>query len=112
MNHTITVFALGSLLGSITAQADDSQSAIRTALPQLADPVKIYACDEPITVPNGHAAPWVMDFDKDGKKDLIVGQFRGGKARIYLNIGTDAKPVFKDFTFLQAGGKDASVPPS
>ena len=53
-----------------------------------------------------------MDFDKDGKKDLIVGQFGKGKARIYLNIGTDAKPVFGDWTFLQAGGQDASVPPS
>ena len=112
MNHLLLALAVTSLLGSIPDQGTDSPFETRTALPRLAEPVKILAGGEPIAVAIGHAAPWVMDFDKDGRKDLVVGQFSGGKARIYLNVGTDAKPVFEDFTFLQAGGEVASVPPS
>jgi hypothetical protein len=67
---------------------------------------------EPIDVAVGHATPYVVDWDGDGKKDLLVGQFGDGKLRIYLNRGTDARPKFEGFTYLQAGGKDASVPVS
>ena len=54
--------------------------------------------------------PAVVDWNGDGKKDLIVGQFVGGKVRVYLNQGTDAQPAFKDFAYLQAGGKEISLP--
>ncbi len=98
--------------GDVKAAAATKTEVTKSALPSLAEPVKILAGDEPITVTTGHAAPFVLDFDRDGKKDLIVGQFSGGKARIYLNVGTDKEPRFADWTFLQAEAKDASVPPS
>ena len=56
--------------------------------------------------------PRVVDWNGDGKKDLLVGQFGGGKLRVYLNKGTDAEPKFDDFTYLQIDGTDATVPPS
>ncbi len=80
-------------------------------LPELAEPLTILADGEPISVDIGHAAPYVYDYNKDGRKDLIVGQFGDGKARIYLNVGTDAEPVFDGFTYLQAAGEDAAMQP-
>lgn len=108
-------------------------------LPQLETPFKIIANGKPIDLySSGHAAPFVFDFNGDGKKDIVIGEFNapmskelqikydamsdsdknafvkpfGGKARIYINIGTDQTPVFGDYTYLQAGGTDAGVNPS
>ncbi len=44
-----------------------------------------------------------MDWNEDGKKDLLTGG-RDGFIRIYLNINTDADPVFSNYTNVQAGG--------
>lgn len=90
------------------------ESSIRqsgNSLPELAEPLTILAAGEPISVDIGHAAPYVYDYNKDGRKDLIVGQFGGGKARIYLNVGTDTELVFDGFTYLQAAGEDAAMQP-
>jgi hypothetical protein len=72
--------------------------------------VKLEADGKPIDVEIGHLVPCVVDWNGDGKKDLIVGQFAGGKIRLYLKQGTDNAPVFKDFSYLQAGGKEISLP--
>ena len=42
---------------------------------------------------DGNAVPVAFDWDMDGKKDLIVGDFHG-KVWLFKNIGTDAAPVF------------------
>jgi hypothetical protein len=78
-------------------------------LPMLDKPVKIMAGDSALRVAKALPAPFVYDFNKDGKKDLIVGQFSEGKVRVYLNVGTNAKPKFNTFSYIQADGKDASV---
>ncbi|MET3876923.1 FG-GAP-like repeat-containing protein [Chitinophaga sp. OAE865] len=80
-------------------------------LPQLEPGFKIEANGKPIVLDMGHAAPFVIDYDGDGIKDLVVGEFGEGRARIYLNKGTNKAPKFNDFTYLQAGGEDAKVPP-
>jgi hypothetical protein len=73
--------------------------------PKLTQGVKLTAAGEPIDVEIGHLVPCVCDWNGDGKKDLLVGQFKTGAIRLYLNQGTDTEPVFGDFSFLQAGGK-------
>ena len=100
----IAMFGL-ALSGNLEAQEE-------VAVPPLGEATRIMANEKPIQVPIGHAMPFVYDYNRDGKKDLIVGQFGKGKARIYLNEGTDDAPAFGDFTYLQAGGKDASIVPS
>jgi hypothetical protein len=79
---------------------------------RLGSPVKVLDGTAPIDVEVGHATPNLLDWDGDGKRDLLVGQFGGGKVRVYRNVGTDAAPAFKGFEFVQAGAKDATVPVS
>ena len=71
---------------------------------------KLEADGKAINVEIGHLVPCVTDWNGDGKKDLIVGQFSGGKIRLYLNRGTGSKPVLKDFEYMKAGGKEISLP--
>jgi len=81
-----------------------------TALADLQPGVRLKANGEVIDVEIGHLVPCVMDWNGDGKRDLIVGQFSKGKIRLYLNHGTDGSPVFKEYSFLHAGGKEISLP--
>ena len=55
----------------------------------------------------GWACPSWYDVDRDGKKDLVVGQFARGKMKIYRNLG-DGKLAAGEW--LKAGGKVAEVP--
>ena len=75
----------------------------------LAEPFLATANGQPIKVDVGHAAPIFVDFDGDGLKDLLVGQFGGGKLRIYKNIGTKTQPKFGDFQWFEADGKIAQI---
>ena len=71
-------------------------------------PVMMKAGDKAVRVESpGYAAPCWADVDRDGKKDLLVGQFSGGKIQVFKNMG-DGK--LADGTWLQAGGGDATVP--
>ena len=73
-------------------------------------PVRLKAGGEFINVDIGHAAPLVFDWNKDGKRDLLVGQFGSGKLRIYLNTGSDIQPKYETLEWFKAGGAVATVP--
>ncbi len=73
--------------------------------PVFHEGVLIQVAGKPIDIEIGHLVPRACDWNNDGKKDLLVGQFSGGVIRLYLNQGTDAAPVFEDSTVLNAGGK-------
>lgn len=73
-------------------------------------PVRLQAAGELITTDIGHSAPYVYDFDRDGTKDLLVGQFGSGKLRIYRNKGTNQRPDYDTVSWFEAGGKVATVP--
>lgn len=90
---------------------EPTEAGARTGLPRLAAPVRIEAGGAPITTTTGHAAPFVVDIDRDGIRDLVVGQFDQGVARVYRNVGTNAAPEFAEFTLLQADGHQAAVKP-
>ena len=74
------------------------------------DPVRLEADGEFISAEAGHSAPWLADFDGDGVRDLLVGQFRSGKLQIYLNKGTDKAPVYGKLQWLQAKGMAVTTP--
>lgn len=69
--------------------------------PILGKPFLIMGDTEPLkTEKHGLAAPLFYDWNKDGKKDLLLGEFEtsdtGSTVRVYLNTGTAAKPRFSD----------------
>ena len=76
----------------------------------LSKPFAVEAGDGLIDVEGGHAAPFLHDLDGDGLGDLLVGQFSGGKLRLYRNVGSRGTPRFTSPSFVQAAGTDAAVP--
>ncbi len=89
-------FAATLLAGALSAQGFEA-------------PFRVLAGDKPIDVDVGHAAPYLYDFDGDGVRDLLVGQFGQGRMRIYRNLGTTFAPKFDAFEWFRAGGAIASV---
>ncbi len=78
-------------------------------IPNFGPSSKIEANGSTIEVEVGLASPCVTDWNGDGKKDLILGQFGGGKIRYYENIGENSAPVFGVFEYLKADGQEISL---
>ena len=77
--------------------------------PKLGEPFLVMAGNQPVlTEKHGLAAPALWDWDGDGRRDLLVGEFEtnsgedfpmgadGSTIRVYLNVGTDAEPRFSE----------------
>jgi len=50
-----------------------------------------------------NSQPVVTDWDRDGKKDLLLGS-EEGYIRYYRNLATDTWPSFASYTYIQSGG--------
>ena len=91
------------------------------------EPFRLMADGKVINVKEvGHSAPYMYDYNKDGKLDLLVGYFglerlatdqirpghrlTEGGCNIYLNKGSNKKPEYTYTGKVQAGGKMAYVP--
>lgn len=57
-----------------------------------------------------NGSPLVVDWNGDGLKDLITGQFDWGYLLLYLNSGTNDAPLFTTYTLLEADGVVISLP--
>lgn len=74
--------------------------------PKLKDPFLVMGSTKPVmTEKHGLAAPALWDWDGDGKRDLLVGEFetgghelgdKGSTIRVYKNVGADSDPKFTD----------------
>ena len=53
--------------------------------------------------------PACVDWNNDGAKDLLVGEFTYGYITLYLNTGTDLNPVFSAGTKVESGGTPITV---
>ena len=75
---------------------------------EFAKPVRLDGGGQAVRVESpGYAATCWADIDGDGKKDLLVGQFNGGKIRVYKNLGQNKLAAAQ---WLKAEGKVATVP--
>ncbi len=65
-----------------------------------------------LRLPSRFIAPAVVDWDEDGRKDLVVGD-EGGELRLFRNHGTDAAPLLgpPERIPLPAGHVDARAAP-
>lgn len=95
--------AVGTVAGE-AAPAAAAASSIFDA------PVRLKAGDDYIDVEVGHAAPYMYDFDGDGVRDLLVGQFGQGRLRVYRNVGTNEAPTYEGFEYFKAGHEYGTVP--
>lgn len=73
-------------------------------------PVRLMAAGKVIDTEVGHAAPFVGDFDGDGVRDLLVGQFGEGQLWIYRNEGTNAQPKLAAGVKFKAGKPEGTIP--
>ncbi|QOJ13122.1 MAG: VCBS repeat-containing protein [Planctomycetia bacterium] len=102
-----TIRGSARLLAIALAATPLAASAV-AAPPEFHPPVRMKAGDDLIRVEKpGYAAPCVADIDRDGKPDLLVGQFKDGKIRVYKGLG-DGK--FAPGEWLMAGTAVAHVP--
>lgn len=85
-------------------------AAAAGAADDLAPPVRLEAGGKPIDTEIGHAAPLVVDWNGDGKRDLLVGQFGGGRLWIFRNTGEDGDPRLAAGFLFKEGAEEATVP--
>jgi hypothetical protein len=109
MNHPwqIAVLGLTAAMAAAAAEADSTHAYRRAA--DLNPPLLVLEADHP------NAAPFVGDFDKDGRLDLLVGEFQrwpgaGGEVYAYRNSGSNRKPRFEQGQLLKADGLPLTVP--
>ena len=62
-----------------------------------------------IQTDNNGAVPCAVDWNHDGKKDLLVGVFYYGNIYYYPNYGTNENPLFHDRAKLEADGQEISL---
>ena len=95
---------------NLTALAISLIAATPAFAQELGKPVRLEAGGKPIDTEVGHATPALYDWDGDGKRDLLVGQFGGGKMKIFRNVGSNQSPRFAAEEFLTADGKIVTTP--
>lgn len=109
----ICLYFVAAVIGFGVARADEMsfpklEPANIPGAPRLGAPFLVMAGDGPVlTEKHGLAAPALWDYNGDGRRDLLVGEFEtnsadfpmgadGSTVRVYLNVGTDSKPTFSE----------------
>jgi hypothetical protein len=79
------------------------------ATPKFTAKIPIKANGNSMKVDNSHSVPCTVDWNEDGRKDLLVGCYTNGNVYLFINSGTNTAPVFTTSAKLKADGQDISV---
>jgi hypothetical protein len=82
------------------------------ASPVFTTSVNLQAGGADIYLPSsgcGAPAPWVCDYDNDGKRDLLVGDGANGYVYFYRNTNTDASPILDTGVRLMVDSSSLAV---
>jgi hypothetical protein len=101
--------AVTCAVGVLAFAGQDLRAEPEGAKP-LTGGVRLEVAGKPIDVSVGHAAPFVVDWDGDGRQDLLVGEFGTGGVTLFRNVGAKGAPRLESAGFLKAGTADATVP--
>ena len=109
LSLSIALLAFASYTQADEMSFPELASADVQGTPKLGEPMLIMGATKPIlTEKHGLASPAFYDWDGDGLKDLLVGEFEtnsgeffpmaegGSTIRVYLNIGSRESPEFTD----------------
>ncbi len=101
------IHAIAALGASIGLLAHDARAQDTTAFEK---PVRIEADGAFIDTGKdiGYAGPLLVDWNGDGKQDLLVSAFRGN-IRYFENVGTAREPAFAEKEPLHAGGEPIRI---
>src|SRR5688572_21067129 len=95
---------------NLTALAISLIAATPAFAQELGKPARLEADGKPIDTEVGHATPALYDWDGDGKRDLLVGQFGGGKLKIFRNLGSASQPKFGPEEWFTVGDQVVTTP--
>lgn len=105
LSVTVTAFAG---IRAEEGRDDDKDASAKPATGQFEKPVRLTCKGKMIKIEQpGYASPCFADIDGDGKSELLVGQYSGGKIGVFKGLdGTD----FASREWLRAEGTVAEVP--
>ena len=86
-------------VGTDDAPTFDGGTLLQVGEPELKTDIDVGA----------RATPTVVDWNNDGRRDLVVGAL-DGMIRFFLNEGTDTEPDYVTAQYVQASGGDLDVP--
>ena len=86
-----------------------SFSLLHAAVPDYLPGEYIYDGLNPLEV-DGYPVIAIADWNNDNKKDLVIGQYTNGYIWLFLNVGTDAAPVFNGGSLIESNGAPITVP--
>lgn len=78
-------------------------------IPRFAPREFVQSGGAPIDV-GAYGSPLMFDWNRDGRKDVLMGTFSPGNIRFYPNVGSDSVPAFDGFELLRANGQVIELP--
>ena len=72
-------------------------------IPEIKPGVNVLDGGAPLEV-DRHTTPTSVDWNNDGKKDLLMGQFEDGHIWLFINQGTNLNPVFNGGKLVETNG--------
>jgi hypothetical protein len=74
-----------------------------SAAPELAAGQRLYSGDSLLVVQDD-ATPEVVDWNNDGRPDLLVGQYGNGRINLFLNLSSNTTPFLGTGSFVESSG--------